>query len=75
MNVARELMADERDLLRDRVEYLMAQCGVAGRNQAEDGYKDEQQREQGDEARVREVGDKHPAVVIAVLLDNPEHEC
>jgi len=52
-----------------------SQGGVAGRNQAEDGYKDEQQREQGDEARVREVGDKHPAVVIAVLLDNPEHEC
>jgi hypothetical protein len=42
MKVAGELMTDERDLLRDRVEYLLAQCGVAGRNQAKDGHQDEQ---------------------------------
>ena len=44
MDVAGELMADQRDLLSHRVERLMAQRRVAGGDQAEDGHQDQQQR-------------------------------
>ena len=49
MDVAGELMADQRDLPSHRVQRLMAQRRVAGGNQAKDGHQDQQQREQGDE--------------------------
>ena len=74
MNVTGELMADQRDLVRDRVQDLPPQLRVARRDQAQDGHQDEQQREQRHKPRVREVGGKHPAVVITVFLDHPEHE-
>lgn len=50
MDVAGELVADQRDLLSHCVERLLAQRGIAGGHQAKDGYQDQKQGEQGDEA-------------------------
>lgn len=45
MDVAGELMADQRDLPGYDVQNLLAQRGVAGGNKAQDGHHDEQQRD------------------------------
>ena len=50
VDVAGELMADQRDLPGHRVQCPLPQRGVAGRHQGEEGHQDQQQREQGDEA-------------------------
>jgi hypothetical protein len=74
MDVAGELMPDKRDLAGHRVHRVDPERRVTRRHQAEDGHQDEQQREERDEGAVRQVGDQHPAVVVAVLLHNAEDE-
>ncbi len=67
-------MADQRDLLSHRVERLLAQPRVAGRNQAKDRYQDKEQREHRHEGGMGEVPGQRAPVVVPVLLDDPEHE-
>jgi hypothetical protein len=54
---------------------LHAEPRVPGRYQPEHRDQDEQQREDRDEGGVRQVGDEHAAVVIAVLLHDADDEC
>jgi hypothetical protein len=74
-HVTGQLVADQRKLPGDRIQHILAQRRVAGRDEAEDRHQDEQQREHRDERGVRKASGQGAAVVVAVLLDHPDHEC
>jgi hypothetical protein len=71
-HAARELIADDRDLVSDGIKDLMAECRIVGCHQAEQGHQDQQQREQRNESSVGKVSNQHPAVIVPVLLDQPD---
>src|SRR5262249_57741298 len=51
---------------------LGARGGIGERHQAEGGDQDQQRGERGDEPGVGGVGDQPPAVIVPVLLDQPD---
>ena len=81
MHVARELAADDRELMGDTgkrssfsFEHRSPQRRIVGRDEAENRDEYQQQRENRDEGGVSQGGGHDPAVVIGVLLDHGDRE-
>ena len=70
MDVALQLVADDRELAERRVQDAGLVLRVAFEHEAEHGHEHEQQREQRDEAVVGDQRRELPGAVVAELLDH-----
>jgi hypothetical protein len=72
MDVAAELVADDRELCERRGGHRMAKSGIARKHDPEDRDQDQKQGEQGDKGLVRKIRNQNPCIVIAEFLRDGE---
>jgi hypothetical protein len=71
VDVALELVADDRELGQGRVQHALFEGGMPGEHEAEHRDEDQQQREQGEKAVPGKQGGEVAALVVAELLGDP----